>query len=182
MANNALGELFTETAEAIREKTGDTAKMKPADFPAAIRSIVVSSGTGDGSGDGTIVYKLGVIGKVGSITFDELTYGTTIEHGLGVTPDYIALYGYRVDEDFAITTITGMSSYWQGIFDAEYCGQLIRNYGSISVAKPYDADTSSAEIMGLIRDVNETSFTVGCETTPLAPLKYFYTVIASVEA
>ena len=38
---NVLGELFSEIANAIREKTGDTATMKPAEFPAKISSITV---------------------------------------------------------------------------------------------------------------------------------------------
>ena len=37
--SNALGELFSNIAIAIREKTGDTATMKPAEFPAKISGI-----------------------------------------------------------------------------------------------------------------------------------------------
>lgn len=36
---NVLGELFSDIAQAIRGKTGDTATMKPAEFPAKIMSI-----------------------------------------------------------------------------------------------------------------------------------------------
>ena len=36
---NALGTLFGDIAGAIREKTGDTAKMKPAEFPEKIAAI-----------------------------------------------------------------------------------------------------------------------------------------------
>lgn len=39
---NALRELFTNIASAIKEKTGDNATMKPAEFPDKIRSIDVS--------------------------------------------------------------------------------------------------------------------------------------------
>ena len=42
---NALGTLFGDIAAAIREKTGDTAKMKPAEFPSKISGI--SAGGGD---------------------------------------------------------------------------------------------------------------------------------------
>lgn len=38
---NALRELFTNIASAIKEKTGDNATMKPAEFPDKIRSIDV---------------------------------------------------------------------------------------------------------------------------------------------
>lgn len=42
--SNALGELFGSIADAIREKTGDTAKMKPVDFPEKITAIEAGGG------------------------------------------------------------------------------------------------------------------------------------------
>jgi hypothetical protein len=36
---NVLDQLFSDIATAIRDKTGNTSTMKPADFPAQIRSI-----------------------------------------------------------------------------------------------------------------------------------------------
>ena len=69
---NVLGELFGDIANAIREKTGDTATMKPAEFPSAISSIEV------GGGGGTFV------GKVGSFTGSGGQ--STITHDLGVVP------------------------------------------------------------------------------------------------
>lgn len=39
MANNALSSLFSDIADAIRGKTGDTATMKPAEFPEKIATI-----------------------------------------------------------------------------------------------------------------------------------------------
>lgn len=44
---NVLGTLFGDIAKAIREKTGDTAKMKPAEFPEKISAIEGSSGETD---------------------------------------------------------------------------------------------------------------------------------------
>lgn len=43
---NVLAELFQNVAKAIREKTGETGKMKPCDFPEKIRSIQ-AGGTGN---------------------------------------------------------------------------------------------------------------------------------------
>jgi hypothetical protein len=43
---NVLGELFGDIASAIREKTGDTATMKPAEFPEKIAGIEVGGGSG----------------------------------------------------------------------------------------------------------------------------------------
>lgn len=44
---NVLAELFQNTANAIREKTGDTGTMKPAEFPDKIRGITTGGGVGN---------------------------------------------------------------------------------------------------------------------------------------
>lgn len=78
---NVLGELFGDIASAIREKTGDTATMKPAEFPAKISGIEVGGGSGGG---GTPVVTM--------FTFtptDEISH--SVEHGLGVVPDIVYL-------------------------------------------------------------------------------------------
>ena len=41
---NVLAELFQNTANAIREKTGESGTMKPAEFPEKIRSITGGGG------------------------------------------------------------------------------------------------------------------------------------------
>ena len=46
---NVLGNLFGDIATAIREKTGDTASMKPAEFPAKISAIETGGSGGGGS-------------------------------------------------------------------------------------------------------------------------------------
>lgn len=46
---NVLGELFSNIANAIREKTGDSATMKPAEFPEKISGIEVGGGSGGGT-------------------------------------------------------------------------------------------------------------------------------------
>ena len=45
---NALNNLFTDIADAIRSKTGETDTMKPTDFPTKIEGI--SSGSAGGGG------------------------------------------------------------------------------------------------------------------------------------
>ena len=44
---NVLAELFQNTANAIREKTGETGTMKPAEFPDKIRAIETGGGVGN---------------------------------------------------------------------------------------------------------------------------------------
>ena len=53
---NVLGELFGDIANAIREKTGDTATMKPAEFPSKINGIEVGGGSGGEIIDGVDPY------------------------------------------------------------------------------------------------------------------------------
>lgn len=50
---NVLGTLFTDIANAIRNKTGTTAKMSPNDFPIQINNIVVGGG-GASNNDGWV--------------------------------------------------------------------------------------------------------------------------------
>ena len=73
--SNVLGNLFEEIANAIREKTGGTGTMKPAEFPAEIASIV----TGGGGNAGEWVMATGDFAPTSEVA--------TISHGLGVVPD-----------------------------------------------------------------------------------------------
>jgi hypothetical protein len=43
MAENVLGTLFSDIADAIRSKTGSTETMKPAEFPEQISNIETSN-------------------------------------------------------------------------------------------------------------------------------------------
>ena len=76
---NALGTLFGEIAGAIREKTGDTATMKPAQFPEKIAAIEAG-----GSG-GTLVAQ-----------YKEFTATSNsdqvVSHNLGTIPVCVCLY------------------------------------------------------------------------------------------
>lgn len=76
---NVLGTLFGEIAGAIREKTGDTATMKPAEFPEKILGI---SGGGSGNKQYELVYS----------QFTPNTAQATIEHKLGRVPDVFLVF------------------------------------------------------------------------------------------
>ena len=88
MADNVLGALFQSIADAIRNKTGDTGKIVPADFPNEINSIVVgTSGGGGGTETG-----LGDL-KIANGSFNAGTgYRKTITHGLGKMPDLVVVW------------------------------------------------------------------------------------------
>ena len=97
---NVLGELFGDIASAIREKTGDTATMKPAEFPDKIAAIEVGGGSG-----GTFVVARGSFTPT-STTAYKLT------HGLGVVPIYIQCYGSVLASPPTGTNDTKFASGW----------------------------------------------------------------------
>lgn len=81
MADNVLGALFTDIANAIRTKTGGTGKMVPATFPEKILEIP----TGGSAGVANIKYASGKV--------EILEDGSgKITHNLGVVPDIIFVY------------------------------------------------------------------------------------------
>ena len=88
--SNVLGNLFEEIANAIREKTGGTDTMKPAEFPAEIASIPVGGGGGEW------------ISATGSFKPTSNTY--VLNHNLGVAPDIFFIYY------FASNALTGTTS------------------------------------------------------------------------
>lgn len=66
---NVLAELFQNTADAIREKTGETGTMKPAEFPDKIREISVGA-----SIDGQTVHKLTFLNHDGSELYSRYVF------------------------------------------------------------------------------------------------------------
>jgi hypothetical protein len=81
---NVLSTLFSDIAGAIRSKSGETTSMKPMDFPNKI--LEISSGS---------MLPVSVKYSSGSIETGEVADTLTIEHGLGVTPDfaYVSING-----------------------------------------------------------------------------------------
>ena len=96
---NALGTLFSDIANAIRGKTGDTGTMKPAEFPAAITGISVGSGGGESSdlvkyvtfmnGD-TVLYRMPVL--IGDECKDPQVRGDILTPTKESTPQYSYTY------------------------------------------------------------------------------------------
>ena len=96
---NVLGELFGDIANAIREKTGDTATMKPAEFPDKIGGIEA------GGGGGTLVAKF--------MRFTATANTQTVTHNMGATPIFAMAYpttGYITVQDANIIFAAGVSS------------------------------------------------------------------------
>lgn len=139
---NVLGELFGDIASAIREKTGDTATMKPAEFPDKISAIEVGGGSG-----GTFVVARGSFTPT-STTACKLT------HGLGVVPIYIQCYAEALKSPPTGTNETKFASGWSsqildlfsGSFDykqfAMYYSQNLSTWFAGSGNYPIDGEQS----------------------------------------
>lgn len=94
---NVLGDLFQEIADAIRTKTGDTATMVPANFPAEILSIPVVVSGGETETDGNLKIAYGVF-YAGT---EDNNVRQTIAHGLGEMPDFVFV-GFQSATDLEI--------------------------------------------------------------------------------
>lgn len=80
---NVLGELFSDIAEAIRGKTGDTGTMKPAEFPEKIAGIEAGGGSGDSGDINSRVY----IGNLSMTGTGMVRYSVNF----GFDPDFLML-------------------------------------------------------------------------------------------
>ena len=165
MADNVLGTLFGDIANAIRAKTGDTATMKPIDFPTKISEIEVSSSGGSG---GSVIVNEGTIKP----TADKQIY--TIEHGLGVVPDLIIVRIYHAISETQMPnyyyTIYGGFSF-SSAFLERIPSDLRSEFGAWWVWVGGDVgfmtvtggglDLTNSEIWGHIRNGNASTFQVG---------------------
>ena len=154
---NALGVLFQDIANAIREKTGETGTMKPAEFPTAISGIEVGGGSDESK---TFIY------KEGSFT-PSSTGDIVVQHNTGVIPDMICVY------TAAIVNKAGYIMHYIGYKDellkalgsdaSCYCTGLMGTGNPLNAAssKGFDVVTESESYFGNVRNVTATSFTIG---------------------
>ena len=164
MADNVLGTLFGDIANAIRTKTGDKATMKPMDFPTKILGI-------EGGGRNIIVNS----GRI-TPTADKQIH--TIEHGLGVVPDLIIVsIGTAIaEEEMAnyYSTIYGGFAFSSAFLEkipydirgsfGSWWSWIGGSFGFVDVGNPEGldmAESSTNKIYGRIRGANTSTFIVG---------------------
>ena len=178
--SNVLGNLFEEIANAIREKTGGTDTMKPAEFPAEIAAIPVGGG-GGGDASGAIKYKDGYFecySGQGSIR--------TINHNLGVVPDILIVTYNNVPSSGILQSSVAYTSKMLEVFGG---GWLSKAQGVTVSGSVYGTSNTGVDIeqdgvyvlIGGIRNVTSTSFDIGSTTYALPTTgSYSWTVIGGI--
>lgn len=151
---NVLGELFGDIANAIREKTGDTATMKPAEFPDKIAAIEVGGSSG---GSAAIQF------KKDRFEVTSPTQGMRISVDIGFKPDYLVVYAINdVKTASGGVTYFGFSSAWSEKFGtdlftaAHYWISTRTTYNASGI--PIDAEY---DVMRPISAADATGFNLG---------------------
>jgi hypothetical protein len=164
---NALRTLFSDIANAIRNKTGYTEKMSPKDFPIYINNISVNSGGGDSD---TKEWKLAsgvAIGTGGAIT---------IRHELGIVPDIVYVKVAKSTEDtiYFVGALQFSDAMTEaiGYENARGIAYGMGNIGLVTFILQEGINNENppfADLYGHIRNANAISFTVGGgSVTPIA--------------
>ena len=171
---NALGTLFKDIANAIRGKTGNTATMKPADFPSAIAGIVTG-----GAMTGTWISKHG--------SFTATSEIQTVTHNLGVVPDIVIITAAHAPGARNLIASYGLS---QRILDSGtitvpptvYLGN---EFGTIVTHTPNYSVDSTGEMdsdgfyKNAVREATAISFKAGGEHITLSVGEsYYYSCLA----
>lgn len=151
---NVLGTLFSDIATAIRNKTGDTATMKPAEFPAKIDSIVTGAVK---------------TWKVEEGEFTSTATARTIQHNLGVTPDMVivAISDPPSAGGGAIIFAFGLPNAVISATGGNITNTIVGASASLTYNKGIDDSNNMMESYGMIRDATTTEFTVGGGNCPL---------------
>ena len=186
---NVLGTLFQNIADAIREKTGESGTLKPADFPAEILSIITGS---DSSGDASSGESSGTVSgatpkpmryKRGS--FYPSSGRAIIQHDLGTVPDMILVLNSKCGYGYG--TIINSLGFSRQVLDA--CPDLMahswfcfNDYEEQLDSAPFILDnahrepmeeiTDSANEGGFIRGVTASSFIIGHDSYPKLMTEY----------
>lgn len=158
---NVLGTLFSDIANAIRNKTGTTEKITPKDFPIQINNIVVG-----GDGGSAKQWKFATGNATG-------TGGTiTITHNLGDIPDIICVRPTRNTSDTAafigslqfsnslIEAMNGTGNMYENGLGFVLAGNL--GPVALNIEEGVEGEHKNYSGMwGQIRNANATTFTVG---------------------
>ena len=173
MADNALGNLFTEMAESIRGGLGYIGKMKPITFPEKVDEIVAlleyyknnSGGSSGEESDSPLKFTSGIFHPTADRT------RMTIEHGLGCMPDFVMVYQAGIAdystveefcEDFPILFTWGFKSSFNAGF---LTGLNFPGWGFTQKQYGIDNVPEESQDSGFIYCPDESTFQVGMVST-----------------
>lgn len=182
---NVLGTLFQDIADAIREKTGESGSMKPADFPAEILSIVTGAVGEEGESSGTVSGATSKPMRYKSGNFYPSSGRAVIQHGLGIEPDMILVTNAKCGYGYG--TIINSLGFSRQVLDA--CPDLkahswfcFDNYDEQTDTAPFILDNAHREPMdeitdkaiegGFICGVTASNFVIGNPSYPKLMTEY----------
>ncbi len=183
MTDNVLGILFQNIADAIRSKTGDTATMKPAEFPTAIEGITVGTG-GDTGSSGSNIKRVSDWLEADDITL--VGDSCTVTHNLGIRPDLImVMAGQGSLSANGLLFAYGLSSELKNAI-GDTRGNLACLTGSASpinsMLMPFSVDATIDGTDGTcIMSATTTTFKLFSSLIkPISNMNYFYVVIGGL--
>jgi hypothetical protein len=166
---NALGTLFKDIADAIREKTGEpeSVKFKPAQFPEKIASLSV------GGGGGSIVE--GLTFAKGDFKSTEDVH--TVTHDLGYVPDILIVYS--LDNPLSLNLQTAISFSSAFVASCPDTDSRVTFMNKNMVLNTMSIKTGHEESLsdfvagyGFVRNVTSTTFTIGGSSAKLNTTAY----------
>jgi hypothetical protein len=166
--SNILGTLFGDIAGAIRDMTGDTATMKPTEFPEKILGI---SGGGSGDKQYELVYS----------QFTPNTAQATIEHNLGKIPDVFMVFLEDIPINKIVLSAWCFSPKMMEAFGVGNNNMVTIYSGqSMSVSSSKDitlvSDGSTYYKYGGIHSFTDTHFSMGGSSCGLYVGKFYRTI------
>ena len=171
---NVLGTLFSDIASAIREKSGESGTMKPAEFPDKIAALEVGGGSGGASG---ITIK--------NMSFKPTSSIYTVTHNLGYIPDILIVWMDDVPTDGKIFLAVGFSSAMYEAAGRDYYGFSQFLSGGSSMTFSTNSGFESASVTngkyGNICSVTSTTFAIGGSTAGVDTSHYYsYMAISGI--
>jgi hypothetical protein len=158
---------LTAIADAVRSKTGDTGLIPVGEMAAKIGALAVGGGA-----NGTWVFNTG--------SFVASADSHTIDHGLGIVPDVVAVWATSIISATTglVHTMSFSAAAIEAMGNAYACNSCSPN---AYVTSNKGIETSIISKYGYARDATATQFTVGGSTIKLqSSVEYTWIAIGGI--
>ena len=163
MADNALGTLFSNIADAIRTKTANLGTMKPNEFPDKILSIaqIIHESGGEyvppDNGDSSLKINCGYF-RTNTTTGVRML---SIEHGLGTVPDFVIVYGGGISSQFMANGYVKVPKFVCAYgFHSSFASQISPHLGAVNYSIGFLVTTEK----GIDEDEEKVGFITNCDS------------------